>query len=641
MSDKLWLDDDDIASNESANRSFDAVLEARLSRRDVLKWGLAGIAAGGLGLGSAQAAVAKPASAFAELAHGYDDNLNVAQGFETQIVMRWGDAVLPGASAFNPNKHTAGDQAAQFGYNNDFIGFMPLPLGSDNSEHGLLCVNHEYTNHYLMFDGVGKGELAKISDEQLAIEMAAHGHSVVEIKLQDGEWQAVADSAFNRRITTSGTAMRLSGPAAGHKRLQTAADSEGKTVIGTINNCAGGVTPWGTVLIAEENFHAYFSGDASQTTEARNHKRCGLKDKSRFAWARIDERFDVSKHPHEPNRFGWMVELDPYDPSAQPVKRTALGRFKHEGATTVVNKDGRVVVYSGDDQRFDYLYRFVSNGKFDAKNREANRDLLDDGVLSVAKFEDDGSLSWIPLIFGEGPLTPDNDFHSQADVLIETRRAGDLVGATPMDRPEDVETNPVNGAVYLMLTNNSKRTEEQVDAANPRAKNKHGHVLELLPPEGRGRMANHTADTYRWNILLLAGDPQNPEHGAKYHPDVSKDGWLSCPDNCAFDPQGRLWIATDGAPKSGFADGVWVCDVEGTERALTRHVFRAPRGAEVCGPCFTPDGSTLFVAIQHPADEKGSTFAQPSTRWPDFDNQLPPRPSVVAIRRQDGKAVSV
>lgn len=632
-------DDDDLSSNDSGNTPFTEIAETRFSRRGVLA-GIAGATAIGV-MGQsmvsrrALAAGAKSSLTFTETPHVYDKAHHVSPGYNANVLLRWGDAVEAGAPAFDPMNQTAAAQAKQFGYNCDYIGFLPLPAGSTNGDRGLLTVNHEYTNQHLMFPDVTRKQ--KLTKTHTEIEMAAHGHSVVEVVKQDGTWSVVRGSRYNRRIHV-GTPMKMSGPAAGHNRLKTNADATGMAAIGTINNCAGGHTPWGTVLIAEENFHGYFGGDPAKTSEARNYKRYGLKTKSRYSWADHHERFNLDTEPNEPNRFGWMVEIDPYDPASTPVKRTALGRFKHEGATTVINKDGRVVVYTGDDQRFDYIYKFVSNGRYAANNRAANSALLDDGTLYVARFDANGTLDWLPLVWGTGLLTAANGFDSQADVLIETRRAADLLGATPMDRPEDVEPNPVTGTVYVMLTNNTKRKSGQVDAANPRPGNKHGHILEMIPP-GRGKDADHAAIQFKWEIPLMAGNPANAADGAKYHADVSANGWLSTPDNCAFDTKGRLWIATDGAPKSGIADGVWATDVEGDGRMLTKRFFAAPRGAELCGPCFTPDDKTFFGAVQHPADEKNSTFANPSTRWPDFRGNMPPRPSVVVVTKADGGVI--
>ena len=633
-------EDDDAPSNPSTEPPLAALIDLRLSRRAALTGLAATAAAGALGSGFLTAvgrAMAGTSSlAFREVAHGMTTGVQTAPGYSAQVLIRWGDAVAPGAPAFDIANQSAAAQETQFGYNNDFMAYLPLPLGSDNAENGLLCISHEYTNPHLMWPlGGKKGSYDRLSKAQMEVEMAAHGHSVIEIEKRAGAWRVVADSRYNRRFTPLGTEMRLSGPAAGHDRLKTRADPSGTRVIGTIANCAGGTTPWGTVLIAEENFQFYFRGDIETTGEARNYKRYGLDRKKGVAWARHHDRFSVEKEPNEPNRFGWVVEIDPYDPASTPVKRTALGRFKHEGATTVVNPDGRLTVYSGDDQRFDYLYRFVTDGRFDPGNREANRDLLDAGTLYAAKFAADGTLTWLPLVFGTGPLTAANGFHSQADVSIETRHAADLLGATPMDRPEDVETNPVSGRTYVLCTNNTKRKAGQVDAANPRAKNRHGHIIELIPP-GEGKAADHTATAYRWEFFLLGGNPANPQDKAMYLAEVSKDGWLSTPDNCTFDAQGRIWIATDGQPKSGIADSVYAADTTGPGRGLTRCFFNAPSGAEICGPTFTPDYRTLFVAIQHPGDDKGSAFETPSTRWPDFADGMPPRPSVVAITKDDG-----
>jgi len=634
-------------SNPSTEPTIGDVILARFSRREALR-GLTAVAAlatlsptGEPFFAVAQAGDATSAPGFESVPHGNTESHAVAAGYDAQTLIRWGDPLEAGAPAFDPLQQTAAKQAKQWGYNNDFVGWMPLPAGSGSGGHGLLCVNFEYTDYYLMFPGIADGEFAKLTKEQCEIEMAAHGHGVAEVRRDDATntWSVVKDSPYNRRITTIGTECSISGPAAGHERLRTNGDPTGTKVVGTLNNCAGGKTPWGTILIAEENFNLYFGGDPAKTPEARNLERLGFKATPRHAWYMHFPRFDVETDPREPNKFGWIVEYDPYDPKSVPVKRTALGRFKHEGATTVLNKDGRVVAYSGDDERFDYIYRFVSAKRFDPAAGKANGALLDEGTLSVAKFHDDGRLTWLPLVFGQGPLTAENGFASQADVLIETRRAADLLGATPMDRPEDVETNPVTGIVYVALTYNEKRPPERIDAINPRGPNPHGHIIELLPPGGSAAERDHAAAEYRWEIFLRAGDPAKAEDGARYGAGVGPDGWLSAPDNVAFDRQGRIWIATDGMPRFGLADGAYVADTQGPGRAVTRQFYRTPIGAELCGPELNSDDTAYFASVQHPGDVKGSTFDKPATRWPDFRPDMPPRPSVQVIVRKGGGVV--
>jgi len=634
---------ENIGSNPTAEPHLRDMIARRLSRRDALRSGAAVAAAASLAHAvPAEAEAAGPSSlTFPELRHQLSQNHAVPEGYEAQVLIRWGDPVLADAPAFDPNHLTAAAQARQFGYNNDYVGWFPLPQGGAGGEHGLLAVNHEYTNTNLMFAGLGTGDAARLrtTAEQAATEIAAHGMSVIEVRKQDGRWSVVAGSRYARRITGE-TEMRLSGPAAGHDLLKTSADPTGTRVLGTLNNCAGGSTPWGTVITCEENFNQYFGGEAATTGAlAAMYKRYGIEKDAAYAWGRYIDRFNLDKEPHEPNRFGWVVEYDPYDPQSVPVKRTALGRFKHEGATYAIDKTGRIVMYMGDDERNDYLYKFVTARPWNPDDRAANRDLLDEGTLYVAQFADDGRMTWLPLVHGRGPLTEANGFRSQGDVVIETRRAADLLKATPMDRPEDVETNPANGRVYVMLTNNSRRTQQNLNAANPRPDNLHGHVVELIPPGAGTKEVDHAGTEARWAIFLMAGKP-GVDAGARYHRATSEQGWLSCPDNCTFDSKGRIWIATDGAPSAaGVADGVYVADTSGYGRALTRLFYQAPLGAEVCGPLVAPDDKTLFLAIQHPGETSGSTFEKPSTRWPDFAENMPPRPSVIAIVKQDGGIV--
>ncbi|WP_142849471.1 PhoX family phosphatase [Telmatospirillum sp. J64-1] len=643
-------DTDDIGVNPTAERPFSQIIDTLISRRGALKGMAAGAGAAIAGGAVSHLVLAGPAQAstaselpttlgFEEAAHVIADSHHVAPGYDARVLIRWGDKVVADAPEFDANNLTVEAQEKQFGYNNDYVGFFPLPVGSDNSEEGILVVNHEYTNPELMFDGLtADNYLELITREQCDIEMAAHGASVIEVRKENGAWRVVPNSPFARRISMRSTECVLSGPAAGHDRLKTSADPSGRKVIGTLNNCAGGKTPWGTVLSGEENFHQYFAGDPSNSPEAAAYKRLGVSGKPTYAWGKYFDRMNVEKEPNEPNRFGWIVEWDPYDPTSVPVKRTALGRFKHEGGTSVVNPDGTVTIYSGDDERFEYLYRFVTTGKYNPNDRRANFNLLDEGTLSVAKFNDDGTMEWLPLVHGQGPLTAANGFASQADICIDTRRAADLVGATPMDRPEDVEPNPVTGKVYMMLTNNTNRKADQIDAANPRADNAFGHVIEMLPPGPDGKR-DHTAKTYGWNVFLLAGNPAKPEHGARYHAQTSAAGWLAAPDNCAFDRRGRLWISSDQGSaqrKNGIPDGMYAMDTEGPGRALSRFFYACPRDAEMCGPEFTPDGKTLFLAVQHPGEEKNSTFANPSTRFPDFTPGMPPRPSLVVVTKKDG-----
>lgn len=440
---QAYEESENAGSNASANPTIGDVIAARYRRRDILKGalGVAAIAAtvSPLAIAAAQRAQAQVHAQadrfrFKEVAAGIDERHHVAEGYDADILIRWGDAVLPGAPPFDPLKQSAAAQKMQFGYNNDFLGYLPMPGADNPSAHGLLVVNLEYTNEELMFSGIGlqdtkENPFARMTKDLVEIEKAAHGGPVIEIRRADGTWTVVPGSRYARRIDAD-TPIEITGPAAGHPRMKTNADASGRHVLGMLNNCAGGLTPWGTWLTCEENFNGYFLGKiATDHPDAARFKRYGVPGNS-YAWGLYDERFDVTKEPNEVNRFGWVVEIDPFDPASTPKKRTAMGRFKHEGAAGILNKDGRYVVYQGDDERFDYVYKFVTQDKVDIADRAANRDLLDAGTLHVARYNADGSGEWLPLVHGEGPLTAANGFASQADVLIDVRQASDLLGAT-------------------------------------------------------------------------------------------------------------------------------------------------------------------------------------------------------------------
>jgi secreted PhoX family phosphatase len=454
----------------------------------------------------------------------------------------------------------------------------------------------------------------------------------------------------NRRITAS-TKFRLDGPAAGDERLRTSKDPAGRTVLGTLNNCAGGVTPWGTVLSGEENFNQYFDvPDGFEPEYPESYARYSINGVDTRGWGDVDPRFDVSKEPHEPFRFGWIVEVDPSDPTSTPRKHTMLGRFKHEGANIAIAEGGQVVAYMGDDQRGDYVYKFVSRGKYrhgrGAAARRNNLRLLQHGTLYVARFTGDGlgddrydgTGRWIPLTSDEESFV---DGMSVADVLIDTRLAADAVDATAMDRPEDIEPNPVNGRIYCALTNNSQRgTTFPVDEANPLATsqvrdslgaplapasgNRNGYVLEIA--ERRGQ---HAATRFRWQLMLVCGDPAAQE---TYFAGFPKDqvSPISCPDNVAFDREGNLWLATDGNAL-GSNDGIFRVPVRGGQRGHVKQFLTVPPGAEACGPFISRDGRTLWTAVQHPGEADGSTFDDPVSTWPHTDRF--PRPSVTVTYR--------
>lgn len=632
------FDRDDISSNPRTKTEvtgLEGFIQARLSRRAMLGGSLAaGLAACAPKTApyakalNTQVKSAAPDFTFSEIMRGSDGTHHVPTGYEADVLIRWGDPIHVNGPDFDPLSQSPEMQLQQFGYNNDFIGFVPL-----STTRGMLCVNHEYTDAKDMFPKSQRGDISRVVNT----EINAHGTSVLEVVKENGRWSVDMASKLNRRITGL-TPMKISGPAAGHARMVTPDDPSGKQCLGTLGNCAGGITPWGTYLTAEENIDKYFGGKlASNHAEQANHDRMGVPGEE-TDWHKIMPRFDVSIAPYEPNRFGWVVEIDPKDPSSQPKKRTAMGRFKHEGAETVMAPDGRIVVYMGDDQRGDYLYKFVTDAPYNPKRPDA--DILDKGTLYAARFNET-TVDWLPLVWGQGPLTAANGFASQADVLISARLAADALGATPMDRPEDVQPAGQQGRVWVMLTNNKNRSAatdakplNKLNAANPRPNNIYGHIIEIIEPNG-----DYTATSSKWDFLVKCGDPNDPKHGAVWNPETTENGWFGSPDNCAVDPSGRLWVATDGNDKTGAADGLWAVETDGARRGTSKAFFRAPIGAEVCGPRFTPDGETLFLSVQHPGTDDDTDYETPMTRWPDFKEAHPPRPSVVAIYKSGGGAV--
>lgn len=724
----------DVTLAESASPSIlDVIAHVDTSRRQfIVKSGMGATAlasAGGLTLGglvsSVQAApvpasVGFPSIGFesvpantraANVAQGgvatsVIDRITVPAGYSAQVFVAWGDPIMPGGTAFAGDaRETAAQQLKQFGMHNDGMHFFPFTgaNGLPSSDRGVLCVNNEYTHEEVLFpDGqVGTGySIAKTRKSQ-----AAHGVSVLEARGVNGKWSVVKNSPYGRRITAN-TKARVSGPAAGHPLMRskefTITDGasvptgrmlDGFTAYGTINNCAHGITPWGTYLTCEENWNGNFGSttavDTSATTEiGKLNRRYGVSAAGfGYRWHETDPRFDVNTNPNEPHLFGWVVEIDPFNPTAAPVKRTGLGRFKHESAQYVVDADNNVAFYMGDDERNEYIYKFVCAGKFNPTNKAANRDLLDSGTLYVARFDSDLNGQWLALtpdtLGVDGKALRDNpnfagasDAEVQAKILIKTRMAADAVGATMMDRPEWTGARPrINGfqevEVYCTLTNNNRRgtntasanaadgstaaasARPPVDAANPRADNVYGHII-------RWREAGRTvrATRFNWDLFAQAGDTQTTKSNAANYvgnivdtPNGSAD--YGAPDGLWFDPFGRLWVQTDqiGDGSGDFAHiggNMMVCCDPNTGE--TRRFLTGPNKCEVTGVTMTPDGKTMFVGVQHPGED--STAANPTqfSNWPqnqwtveaDGVTPLPggrPRSSVVVITKDDGGVI--
>ncbi|MET1155505.1 alkaline phosphatase PhoX [Arthrobacter sp.] len=644
--------------NTSENNYFRDIVSAEYSRRRMMGLGGAGALALMFGGGAAAAEAQVGLAPAAKAGHGagnrsklkFDgiqavpnnvDDVVVPQGYNWDPVIRWGDPLFHNAPEFDPENQTKESQSGQFGYNNDYLDILEIP--GSNRKRAVLFANHEYTNEGIMFPPDMPVE------RQREVAMAAHGLSVVELerKGKGQPWSYVRGAELNRRFLMD-TEYELTGPAAGSDLLKTEADPTGRKVLGTQNNCAGGTTPWGTVLSGEENFNQYFKVSAP-TAEQRRYGLASANPSR--GWHIPEPRFDTDRPEgkNEDNRFGWIVEVDPFDPTSTPRKHTALGRFKHEGANVTIAASGHAVSYSGDDERFDYLYKFVSKGKYREGDKKHNMTLLTEGDLFVARFKGnspqnqidgsgvrpsdgafDGTGHWIQLTRDGKSLVPGMGIDQ---VLVYTRLAADAMGATKMDRPEDVEINPATGKIYMACTNNTSRTRAQVDEPNPRANNRHGHIVEM------SETGDQTSTEFTWSVILVAGDPAVDEsvYFSGYPADQVQP--ISCPDNLAFDAAGNLWVSTDGQPGTiQRNDALFRVTLEGGERGRVEQFMAVPIDAETCGPLIHDDDGLVFVAVQHPGED-GSWGAQRSL-FPDYvqegrrakrgDAALP-RPAVIQM----------
>lgn len=623
---------------------FDQIVETALSRRTFLRSGASvGVAAfvtatasstiealGGLTRAAHAADPAAPMG-FENIAASTADTVTLPPGYHWHTVVRWGDPVLPGGVPFDPQtRGTGATQELAFGDNCDGMHFF-----AQDGQSGILAVNNEYTNGWLLApDGYNTADTIRKSK-------AAHGVSIVRISQKDGQWRVDRTSEYNRRITAD-TPMDITGPAAGHALMQTEADPSGTVSLGTWNNCGAGPTPWGTFLTCEENFNFYFGSSDEQFTSTRRQRRYGLGSKGRgYNWHKFDQRFDLGRHPNEAHRAGWVVEIDPLDPASTPKKRTALGRFKHENCEVVIDPSGHVVAYMGDDERGEYLYRFVSRNKFVPGNNPANRNLLEDGTLYVARFGDaDDNLSgtgeWIELTHGKNGLVSQTGFESQAEVLIFARDAALKVQATTMDRPEWVAANPHKAEIYVALTNNKNRgkkpnsggADTPVNGPNPREGNPYGQVLRWQPDND-----SHLSRTFRWDLFVLAGNPVVHQEGLMAgSSNINADNMFNAPDGLRFDSDGRLWIQTDGNYRNtkgfaGMGNNQMLC--ADTASGEIRRFMVGPVACEVTGATWSADRKTMFVGIQHPGSRK---FV---SNFPDGGKSLP-RSTVIAITRADG-----
>ena len=572
---------------------------------------------------------------FTGIAAATSDTISLPPGYQASVLISWGQPLQAGGPAFDPSGNGSAEaQEVQFGDNNDGMSLFPFP---NDANRALMAINNEYTNYRYLYAHGGSPQSA----EEVRKAMACEGLSVIEIQRKGGHWHFVQGSQYNRRVHGN-TPIRVSGPAAGDALLKTAADSTGQLVHGTFQNCANGKTPWGTYLTCEENFTDCFGSTDATLAFTPAQKRYGVVAASKeINWHPHDPRFDMARNPNELNRFGWVVEVDPFDPTAMPVKRTALGRFKHENAALAETRDGRAVVYMGDDERGEFIYKFISRDRIDHHNPKANRDLLDHGTLYVARFDNGdgnpdrpkGHGQWVELTHGKNGLDASKGFASQAEVLIHARLAASAMQATRMDRPEWIVVSPKDGQVYCTLTNNIKRGDDgqPVGGPNPREKNVYGQILRW-----RESGDEHGAMTFEWDLFLVAGNPSvHPGQAKGGSSNINPQNMFNSPDGLAFDDAGRLWVQTDGDTSNagdfaGMGNNQMLCADPASGEI--RRFMVGPVGCEVTGVSFAPDQRTLFIGIQHPGENGGSTF-------PEHLPNGKPRSSVIAISREDGGVI--
>ena len=698
--------------NPSANTHIQEVIATRMSRRGVLKGGVAVTASTLLGSVSLSACGGSSNDDKAPLALNFDavaknklDLVTVPAGYQTSILHALGDPLsLADAAWANDGSESADSYNRRVGDGHDGMHYFGLSdagaYSASRSDRGLLCVNNEYVVRPYGLHASGRTSGATRVATEVDKEVNAHGVTICEVRrgASGTGMTMVRGSSFNRRIT-SATPMDFAGPVKGSSLVKTKYSADGSSTRGTNNNCANGYTPWGTYLTCEENFTNVVSraaGDDALRSPAEvtalNRYRLKQGTASSYLWdtpttgsaddyarwtASVTGASATDDYRNAFNTFGWVVEIDPFDPSSKPVKRSALGRFAHEGAWPCNPVAGKpLVFYMGDDSQNEYIYKFVSAANWDAadigKGLTAGAKYMDAGTLYVAKFNTNGSGTWVELTFGKNGLTAANaiyPFANQADVLTHARLAADSVGATKMDRPEWGAVNPANGEVYMTLTNNSSRTASNTDTANPRyyedlksgtttqKGNVNGHIIRW-----REAGSDAAAVTFAWDIYLFGA-----EATAAANVNLSKltdVNDFSSPDGLWFDKNGMLWIQTDDGAytdvtncmmlaaipgKVGDGSAVTAASgmptLKGADASATtvRRFLVGPKDCEITGLAMTPDRKTLFVNVQHPG-ENGS-LTTPTSAWPasqtDSASTKRPRSATVVVTRTDGGEIAV